>query len=102
MSFIFSYFNININNDVAKVSNDAKGMISSHIGVIETSYKLNKKHALRSEIQMLFVEKIKKGLPNAGEINDKGNWGTILLEYTVSIVFGEHSIFFAVKSEIVF
>ena len=84
LSFIFSYFNININNDVAKVSNDAKGMISSHIGVIETSYKLNKKHALRSEIQMLFVEKIKKGLPNAGEINDKGNWGTILLEYTVS------------------
>jgi len=84
LSFIFSYFNININNDVAKISNDAKGIISSHIGVIETSFKISKKHSIRSEIQGLFVDPIKKGLPNEGEINDKGNWATLLLEYTIS------------------
>jgi hypothetical protein len=83
LSFIFSYFNITINNDVAKISNDAKGIISSHIGVIETSYKINKKHAIRSEIQGLFVNPIQKG-PDAGKINDKGDWATILVEYTIS------------------
>ena len=83
LSFIFSYFNITINNDVAKISNDAKGIISSHIGVIETSYKINKKHAIRSEIQGLFVNPIQKGA-DAGKINDKGDWATILVEYTIS------------------
>lgn len=83
LSFIFSYFNITINNDVAKISNDAKGIISSHIGVIETSYKINKKHAIRTEIQGLFVNPIQKG-PDAGKINDKGDWATILVEYTIS------------------
>jgi len=76
---IFSYFNITINNDVAKVSNDAKGIISSHIGVVEASYKMNAKHNLRMELQGMFVNK----LPN-GMINDKGNWATVLLEYTVA------------------
>jgi hypothetical protein len=83
LSFIFSYFNITINNDVAKISNDAKGIISSHIGVIETSYKINKKHAIRTEIQGLFVNPIQKGA-DAGKINDKGDWATILVEYTIS------------------
>ena len=83
LSFIFSYFNITINNDVAKISNDAKGIISSHIGVIETFYKINKKHAIRTEIQGLFVNPIQKGA-DEGKINDKGDWATILVEYTIS------------------
>ena len=78
LSLIFSYFNININNDVAKISNDASGIIRAHIGVIEASYKINKKHAIRTELQSLIVE------PKNGQPNDKGDWATILVEYTVS------------------
>jgi hypothetical protein len=78
LSFIFSYFNITINNDVAKISNDAAGIISSHIGVIEAAYKINKTHSIRTEVQGMFIEKEK------GFINDKGNWATILVEYSIS------------------
>lgn len=77
--FILSYFNININNDIAKVSNDAQGIISSHIGVIESSCRINAKHNLRVELQGMFVNRTQ-----LNEINDKGNWATLLLEYTVS------------------
>ncbi|MEN9303319.1 MAG: hypothetical protein RL264_1748 [Bacteroidota bacterium] len=79
LSFIFSYYNININNDVVKISNDAQGIISSHIGVIETSYKINSKNNIRVELQGLFLRK----KPD-GSINDKGNWITGLIEYTIS------------------
>lgn len=78
-SMILSYYNININNDVTKISNDATGIISSHIGVAEMSYKINAKNNIRMELQGLFVKK----KPD-GEINDKGNWFTALLEYTIS------------------
>ena len=78
LSFIFSYFNITINNDVAKISNDAAGIISSHVGVIETAYKINKTHSIRTELQGMFVEK------ENGLIKDKGNWATILVEYSIS------------------
>lgn len=78
LSFIFSYFNITINNDVAKISNDAAGILSSHVGVIETAYKINKTHSIRTELQGMFVEK------ENGLIKDKGNWATILVEYSIS------------------
>lgn len=76
---ILSYFNITINNDVAKVSNDATGIISSHIGVLEASYRISSKHNLRMELQGMFVNE----KPD-GTVNDKGNWATALVEYTVS------------------
>ena len=76
---LVSYFNITINNDIAKVSNDATGIISSHIGVVEASYKINSKHNIRVELQGMFVNK-----KDDGAINDKGNWATALIEYTVS------------------
>ncbi len=74
LSFIVSYFGIRLNNDVAKISNDlnAKGIIDAHIGVLETNWKISKKHAIRSEYQMLFTQK------------DKGDWATLLVEYTIS------------------
>jgi hypothetical protein len=77
-SLILSYFNININNDVAKISNDASGIIRAHIGVLEGSYKINKKHSVRAELQGLIVQ------PKNGKPNDKGDWATLLVEYTVS------------------
>ena len=35
-----SYYNIKINNDVAKISNDSKGIINAHIGVLEMLFKV--------------------------------------------------------------
>ena len=72
LSFIGSYYNITLNNDVTEVSLTAHGLIQSHIGVLETNWKINKKHSLRTELQALFTEK------------DKGNWATIVAEYSIS------------------
>lgn len=69
---IASYYNITLNNDVSRVTEDATGLITSHIGVAEIGWKINRKNNIRSEVQMLFNKK------------DKGNWATIVLEYTVS------------------
>lgn len=77
-STILSFYSIKINNDVVKISNDASGIIHANIGVGEFSYKFNSKHSLRTEIQGLFVQK------EAGVIKDKGNWATLLLEYSIS------------------
>lgn len=74
-----SYFNITLNNDVGKVTGDAKGLINSNIGVIDAGYKINKKHSIRAELQAMFVT------PDSyGDVNDKGNWATVLIEYNVS------------------
>jgi hypothetical protein len=70
---ILSYFDIKLNNDVAKVTEDAKGIISSHIGVIELGYKINKNHSFRVELQELIT--------NKGESRDKGDWATAVVEY---------------------
>ena len=83
LSFIVSYFNITINNDVAKISNESSGIISSHIGVIETAYRINKTNSIRAELQGMFVEK-ENGSECPAVIKDKGNWATILLEYSIS------------------
>ena len=69
---IASYFNITINNDVSKISEQATGLIMSHIGVAEIGWKINKKHNLRTEFQGLLTNK------------DRGNWATVVLEYTIS------------------
>ncbi len=77
-STILSFYSIKINNDVVKISNDASGIIHANIGVGEFSYKFNSKHSLRTEIQGLFVQK------ENNLIKDKGNWATLLLEYSIS------------------
>jgi len=71
-SMTLAYFNIQLNNDVSKVSDYATGIINSHIGVVELNYKINSKHAIRAELQGLFTKK------------DKGDWATLVLEYTIS------------------
>jgi hypothetical protein len=72
LSLTLSYFNITLNNDVSKVTENAVGLINANIGVAEIGWKINKKHNLRTELQTLFVAK------------DKGNWATVVLEYTIS------------------
>ncbi|WP_107040206.1 DUF6029 family protein [Brumimicrobium mesophilum] len=68
-----SYFNISMNNDVLKLT-DEKGIIESHIGVLDVQYKINRKHTIRGEIQGLWTVDNK----------DRGSWATALIEYTVS------------------
>lgn len=70
---IVSYFDIKLNNDVAKVSEEAHGIINAHIGVLEFGYKLNKSHSLRIELQELIT--------NKGAGRDKGDWATAVIEY---------------------
>lgn len=69
---ILNYYNISLNNDIAKITNDAKGIINTNIVVAEVGYKINKKHSIRTELQALFTEK------------DKGDWATLVLEYTLA------------------
>jgi hypothetical protein len=68
-----SYFNILFNNDVIKLV-QAQGIIESHIGVLEAQYKINRKNAIRAELQGLWTVDQK----------DRGNWATLVLEYTIS------------------
>ena len=74
-SFILSYYNIKLNNDVAKVSEeeDSKGIINPNIVVADVSYKINKNHSVRIELQ---------GLVNSHQFaRDKGDWATAVIEY---------------------
>ncbi len=68
-----SYFNISMNNDVLKLTNE-KGIIQSHIGVLDVEYKINRKHTIRAEVQGLWTVHNK----------DRGSWATGLIEYTIS------------------
>lgn len=89
-----SYFNITLNNDVAKVTSNGKKFITTNVGVLELGYKINKKHSLRMELQGLLINKVKKEFTEISGTdtttvkktlwNDQGNWVTVLLEYNVS------------------
>lgn len=81
---VASYFNIMLNNDISKISENATGIINAHIGVIETAWKINKKHSLRTEIQGLFTTEKKIPVLGFQTSKDKGNWATVVLEYNIS------------------
>lgn len=73
MMYLYVIYNNDINQGA--YNNDgqaAKHNIYAHIGVIDLSYKLSKKHNLRMEIQGLATE------------HHQGNWVTGLMEYTYS------------------
>jgi hypothetical protein len=74
-SFILSYYNIKLNNDVAKVTEteDSKGIINPNIFVADVSYKINRNHAIRFELQ---------SLTNSHNFSrDNGDWATAVIEY---------------------
>jgi hypothetical protein len=71
-NLILNYYNISLNNDVAKITTDAKGIIHTNIAVVEMGYKISKKHSVRAEVQGLFTKK------------DKGDWATAVIEYTIA------------------
>lgn len=68
-----NYFNIHMNNDVLKLTEE-KGIIQSHIGVLDVEYKINRKNTIRAEVQGLWTVDNK----------DRGDWATAIIEYTVS------------------
>lgn len=70
---VFTYSNIIFNQAViqGKTPQDHPN-IYANVGVIDLTYKINKKHALRTEIQGLFTEQ------------DYQDWATVLLEYSYS------------------
>ena len=70
---ILSYYDIKMNNDYNEVTKNAKGVITSHIGVLEMGYKVNKFHSFRIELQELVT--------NQGKSRDKGDWATAVVEY---------------------
>jgi len=61
------------NKDVIEgLGQDAYGIISSDLGVLDVAYKLTPKQSLRTEVQGLFTQR------------DQGSWAMLLLEYTYS------------------
>ena len=69
---------------MSKITEDAHGMISSHIGVLEAGWKINKKHSLRAEVQALFTSDRKMLGFDYHTSKDKGDWVTVVLEYNIS------------------
>jgi hypothetical protein len=59
-------------NASANIVAQTLGYIYTNIAVVDVTYKLNKKHSLRGELQGLWTKQ------------DKGDWATIVLEYTIS------------------
>lgn len=53
------------------------GTIFSHSVILESSYEINDKHAIRTELQHLYINK--KNI-----YQDFGNWAMVLAEYSVS------------------
>ena len=72
------YFHFDFNADVNIVTKEAHGIVSSHIGVMDLTYKINRKHSIRMELQGLWTGKDNK---------DRGDWATILIEYNISPKF---------------
>ncbi len=68
---LLTYANLHYNKDVLE-GKSGYGIVKSHIGVIEATYKIKPKHAIRTELQGLFTEQ------------DQGDWATLLVEYTIA------------------
>ncbi|MFP5471514.1 MAG: DUF6029 family protein [Bacteroidia bacterium] len=66
-----NYFNF-VFNPYANPVTKYDGYIYSNIGVIDITYKINKKHSIRTELQGLWTEQ------------DQGNWATGIIEYSIS------------------
>ena len=67
------YMNLYANLNVLTISQLGKDpFVNANIGVVDLSWRINTKHALRLELQGLFTKQ------------DQGDWAMALLEYTIS------------------
>ena len=71
-SFNLIHYYFEFNTKVTPVTQDFKGIVYTHIDVLDVQYKFKPKHSIRTELQSLVTEQ------------DKGNWATALVEYTFS------------------
>lgn len=88
-SAILSYYHIRLNNNVAAVTKQ-EGEIRSNTFVLELGYKFKNRSSLRTEMQMMFVnrinennDRVKWGTPGA-HATDNGDWATLMIEYTIN------------------
>ena len=76
------YMNLKFNTNVVPVTLDHKGIVDANIYVLETQIKTGKKQSLRTEFQVLTTGKeIEEGVYKK---QDKGDWATVVAEYTWS------------------
>ena len=68
----YTYFHFDFNTLATPVTTDFKGIVNADIHVAELGWRIKPKHSLRTEVQVLITEQ------------DKGDWGTVVAEYTVS------------------
>lgn len=68
----YSYFNFQFNTLATPVTTTFKGIVYADIHVLETQVKTAKRQSLRTELQALLTDE------------DKGDWATVLAEYTWS------------------
>ena len=77
------YMNLIFNTLVTPVTTDYKGLVNANIYVLETQIKTKKRQSLRTEFQVLTTGEYEN---DNGEMvaQDKGDWATIVAEYTWS------------------
>ena len=71
-SFNLVHYYFEFNTRVIPVTQTYKGIVYTHIDVLDVQYKFKPKHSVRMELQSLVTEQ------------DKGNWATGLIEYSFS------------------
>jgi hypothetical protein len=71
LKLAFTYANLLYNTDYVQ-GVKGKQLVNAHVAILESNYKINAKHAVKTELQTLFTKE------------DKGNWITAFIEYTVS------------------
>lgn len=72
LNLAFTYYYFEFNTLVTPVTQDYKGIVYANIGVAEVQYKLAPKKSIRTELQVLTTKQ------------DKGDWATVLAEYSYS------------------
>ena len=70
LSLIFDYSYIEYNQNVIEGKANPWDLIYANVFVADLTWRITKKSALRTELQALTTDQ------------DKGDWGTILMEYT--------------------
>ena len=68
----YTFYYMEFNTLVTPVTNTFKGIVYANINVLEMGYKITKKDNIRIELQTLNTQQ------------DKGDWETIVMEYTHS------------------
>lgn len=80
------YMNLKFNTLSTPVTTDYKGVVDANIAVLETQFKTKKRQSFRTEFQVLITARYSEMIDGVLEMvkQDKGDWATIVAEYTWS------------------